>query len=254
MSGWAALGDMLAGGVQRDAEDEYAGQLKKNYDAFGSLEKARNERAMRMYRDQLPQAVKAMGLPPEVAAILGASASPDMRNLGTYQDPYAKDAYERRALAAGLIPLSDGSMPAPDDSVVNRMTSLLDNKPMRVTDVQDGVMFNPYNQEQKGTITPIGEATIGRNEAAARASDASVRQRDSSKALNEARTTSVNDRTNNPDKYRAPKSDKKPDEKKPATTKPAASKKVAPPKAGEVRNGYKFKGGDPNNKANWKKV
>ena len=34
----------------------------------------------------------------------------------------------------------------------------------------------------------------------------------------------------------------------------AAPAPIAAPKAGEVRNGYRFKGGNPNDQANWTKV
>lgn len=82
--GWAALGDMVAGGPRHRAEANYPQRLKQNFDAFDALEQARIRRAQAMAREALPAAIQSSGIqhPDLAAAVLGAA--PGQPNLSTY--------------------------------------------------------------------------------------------------------------------------------------------------------------------------
>jgi hypothetical protein len=86
--GFAALGDVLTGGVKRDAEASYYKGVREGATTAKLLDEARQERSRAMARDALPDAVRASGLAhPELAmAILGmAQGQP---NLGTLTSGY----------------------------------------------------------------------------------------------------------------------------------------------------------------------
>lgn len=161
--GFMALGDMLVGGPKRRAEDEYAGQYRKNAQAADSMWKARDMRARAIAREGLkPELFTQAGIPenqaPLAATILQAGDTPNLRNaaLGDLGD-MALDKEIRSRMEAG------------DFAGANQLTAVKADKnyePVRVTGgnmMPSGVALG----DEKFEVVPLPQtlATIEQKEA-----------------------------------------------------------------------------------------
>lgn len=111
--GFAALGDLLSGGVKQRAEASFYKGVRESSDAWRSLDMAREARSKAMAREALPDAIRTAGIqhPDLAAAILGmADGQP---NLGTFtsglQDlgDLELDRQQLEAMKAGNIRLAN---------------------------------------------------------------------------------------------------------------------------------------------------
>lgn len=129
--GFAALGDLLTGGVGRRAESSYYKGVHEGASASRDLDLAREERARRMAREALPDAIRSAGLEhPELAsAILGmATGQP---NLGQLTDGY-KDLGEMELQRQQVE-----AMKAGNTELANRLAAVRSDKsyePVRAVD------------------------------------------------------------------------------------------------------------------------
>lgn len=227
--GGRALGDMLVG----DADQRvYTDQLKRNFEAQDAFAKARQQRAQMLARDGItPEAAIAAGIPanqaPFVVSLVGAADTPNLRNGGLDElGDLAIDAEREKAMTAGNFQRA------------NQLTALKTDKnyePVRIAQgnaMPSGVglgdeLFEMVPLPQTlATIEQrekVGDAALVRANAAANASNAMADK---------------HHRTD-PNLGRAAK-------------KPG--KKADAPKKGDVVDGYRFKGGEPGDKANWEKV
>ena len=198
-NGWGDLGLMLTGGVQRSAENEYAPQLKRNYDAFAALEEAKIKRSQAMARDSLPAAMERLGYSADHATIMQANASPSMTQLGLLQNPNYLKAQQAALALSGL---TGGKQDLGNMAVAQSIAS---GDPLKSNVIDDGYQLNPY--DEGGAITPTGKvvADIGRINAVTATEGT---KQGANNALTGSRNASANlttDKQNNPDKYRAPK-------------------------------------------------
>ena len=225
MSGWADLGYALSGGIRNEAEAEYAPQLKRNYDAMSALEEANRKRAVNLQRQLMLTNPEAFGLSGAQANMASLNDDIDMRRLGNFQNPHYRAALDRASAEVGLGDSTLGQVK--DISPANRFFALANGDVTPTAAVAGNVMYDPTRgTSQDIQPTPLGEAVVV-------AQNALAGQRQASAGLTRAKTE-------NPERFRAPP--------KPGKTK------VAVPKKGAVVDGYRFKGGDPKNKANWEKI
>jgi len=197
-NGWGDLGTMLTGGVQRSAENEYIPQLKKNYDTYAALEKAKIKRSQAMARDSLPAAMERLGYSADHATIMQANASPSMTQLGQLQNPNYVKAQQAALVLSGL---TGGKQDLGNMAVAQ---SLATSDPLKSNVIDDGYQLNPY--DEGGVATPTGKvvADIGRIKAVTTtegtkqgANNALAGQRNATADLTRAKEK-------NPEKYKAP--------------------------------------------------
>jgi hypothetical protein len=158
--GFAALGDAIAGGPRRRAEDAYPARLKQNFDAFDALNQARISRAQANARERMTPDMVARALAGDPAAVgeLGAttmSMASGQPNLSTFTGGL-KDLgdieLQRQQVAAA---------DAGDTARLNRLTAVAGDKLIEQTKISDGIAFDPLGTpDQALVVTPLGEATI----------------------------------------------------------------------------------------------
>lgn len=237
MSGWAALGEILGGGVKRQAEDEYAPQMARNGSAFKLIEEARKERAMNMMRESLTdQDFIAAGYSPQQAALMRKFAlsnnTVDARNLDNWIDPNYLPAKAEIGRSMGL---GDVVAPPLDTAGRQRIADLqvaISPTPVKRNEIEAGTAYDPFTIGDKGTLTELGKgqaallgARVIAQQAQAGAANARAGASRASADASNARAAQTRDRTDNPGKYRAPakdakgKSDKKPTQRWNPTTK-----------------------------------
>lgn len=112
-SGFAALGDLVAGGPARRSEGEFFKGVKESATAWDALDQAREARARRMARDSLPNLTREAGVPhPELAAALlqMARGQPNLGSVtGGLQDlgEIELERQQVEAMRAGNIRLAN---------------------------------------------------------------------------------------------------------------------------------------------------
>lgn len=173
MSGWGDLGAILSGGVKRDAEAQYLPQLARNYSAFKALEDAKLVRSQNLSRDSLRESAKQAGASQMAIDTMLSNGTVDFRNTGAAGNPHYFDAQRVAAQAAGIIPNELGAIEVNKD-VMNNALGFLKGDPMRRTEIQEGIMFDPHSAKQEGTVTPIGDSMMAENYGSAMASQASA--------------------------------------------------------------------------------
>jgi hypothetical protein len=196
MNGWADLGAILTGGVKREAEQEYLPRLQKNFSTFKALEDARLVRSRNLARDNAQAAMREQGFNEIQANIPFANEVVDLGKLGDYQRRYSFDADRKAAQDLGIIENALGDIVV-DKGGANNALGYIKGEPMKRSDIQDGIMFDPLGGEQAGTVTPLGDARIAEDLATAGAANALSREREARAALTDAKRTS-------PERYRAP--------------------------------------------------
>lgn len=225
MSGWADLGDIVSGGVGNAAQDEYAPQLKRNYDAFAALEEAKIKRSQAMARESLPQAIQNLGYRngADMATILNASSTVDMRRLGNNQNPYYMQAMDEAQTQIGL-----GDIGKANDQLI-----LAQGKPVATQATMGAGNYtqNKYHPDSPIELTPLGETVASKNNAATGLTNAKVgtegERKKSQTALTEGREASTalaKDKKENPDKYKTSK----------ATGSTKTKDKIYNPKTGKI--------------------
>ena len=124
----------------------------------------------------------------------------------------------------------------------NAALAALDAKPLKVADVDSNVMLNPYAPlgEQAPVVSPAFTASLGQKEAD------SKRRASTSRANTASRNATS--RANTDARIAAGGKGGKPTGGKSDGKKPSA------PQVGEVRNGYRYRGGDPGQKSSWTKA
>jgi hypothetical protein len=167
--GWTELGAGLAGGWG-DGREAFVKQMKLHGDAGEALAQARIARSRAMAHEGLPAAVAGVYQDPAQAAlnaaILGASATPNLRNTGDLQRPgyLALEAERQDAMRSG------------DFKRMNAITSVLGDKQHEPVRVTGGVMLPsgvPLGDPEFGvTPLPQTEAQIRQRDAAAGVSNA----------------------------------------------------------------------------------
>lgn len=212
MSGWAALGEILGGGVKRQAEDEYAPQMQRNGSAFKILEEARMARARNMAREAITdEQIMAAGYSkdsaPFIRNALLTGQEVDLRRLGDAINPNYLPAQAEigRTMGIGRDPLLGETVPAIDNAGRQRIADLqvaISDKPVQRNEVRDGVAFDPYTIGDTGSPTAIGKERMALLGAQALASGALAGQRNATAAK-------TRDQTTNPGKYRAPAKESK---------------------------------------------
>lgn len=166
MSGWAALGEILGGGVKRQAEDEYAKQMWRNGSAFKILEEARKARAVNMAREAITdEQLVSAGFTPETAPLIRnimlSGNDIDIRRLDGWGNPNYLPAQAEigRTMGIGRNPLLGDAVPALDKAGRQRIADLqvaISNTPVARNDIQDGTAFDKYLIGDTGTLTALG--------------------------------------------------------------------------------------------------
>lgn len=196
-NGWGDLGLMLTGGVGRAAENEYAPQLKRNYDAFAALEEAKIKRSQAMARDSLPAAMERLGYSADHAIVMQANASPSLTQLGKLQNPNYLPAQQAALALSGL---TGGQQDLGKMAIAQ---SLASGNSLKTNVIDEGYQLNPY--DEGGVITPTGKtvADIGKIGAQTategtkqEANNALAGQRNASKEL-------TDDKRKNPAKHKS---------------------------------------------------
>jgi len=215
-NGWGDLGTMLTGGVGRSAENEYAPQLKKNYDAYAALEEAKIKRSQAMARDSLPAAMERLGYSADHATIMQANAAPSIAQLGKLVNPNYLQAQQAALVLSGL---TGGKQDLGNMAVAQSIAS---GTPLKTNVIDDGYQVNPY--DEGGVATPTGKVVADIGKIGAQTATESTKQ-DANKALAGQRTASQNltdDKRVNPEKHRAPKAP------------PKTKDKIYNPKTGKI--------------------
>lgn len=169
-NGWAALGEVVAGGGN-DGSEAYLDQYRKNSDAASAMWQARRRRAQAINQEGItPDAFIAAGVAPEqaglAASVVGASSTPNVRNAGLSELADLELDRERAEAAR-----------AGDTDRLNRLTAVKADKLMERTRITQGQAFDPYAApSQEVALTPLGEAEVAADLALAdqRQSHASV--------------------------------------------------------------------------------
>lgn len=111
VTGGAALGDLLTGGVAQRTQGVYVDQIRKHGQAADAMWQARERRARALAREAITrEEMERAGYAPQVAgllsAVLASGDSPDLRRLGDFQDPADQliDQQRREAMEAGDVP------------------------------------------------------------------------------------------------------------------------------------------------------
>lgn len=216
MSGWGDLGTLLTGGVQRSAENEYIPQLKRNYDAYAALEEAKIKRSQAMARDSLPAAMERLGYSADHATIMQANAAPSIAQLGKLVNPNYIQAQQAALVLSGL---TGGKQDLGNMAVAQSVAS---GNPLKTNVIDDGYQVNPY--DEGGVATPTGKvvADIGRIRAVTATEGTKQGANTALTGKRQADTNLVEEKTKNPEKYRAPK----------AT--PKTKDKIYNPKTGKI--------------------
>ena len=213
MSGWAALGEILSGGVKRQAEDEYAPQMQRNGSAFKVLEEARRARSINLAREQFAEQMANSDNPQDrrLGNFLLMSETPDYRRAGLRENPYFEAGQREIARQAGL--LGDTAFEGPMDNARRQrivdVQAALSPDPVKRNTIIDSTAIDPYTIGDTGTPTAIGQMDIKRLGAQILGEMASVEQRRTRAGANRASEAKTRDQTENPGKYRAPPKDGK---------------------------------------------
>jgi hypothetical protein len=160
--GFAALGDVLAGGAGRRAEREYPTRLKQNFDAFDALNQARISRAQMLARESLPEAVRTSGIdnPDLATAILGmATGQPNFGTLTEGMKDLGDIALDKQALEA---------LQRNDMQAARNYSAVKTDKILPTLGAGGSAVFTPVTGEVD--LTPLGDATVRQRDAAASAS------------------------------------------------------------------------------------
>lgn len=148
--GWAALGEMIAGGDRGRQRDTYDKALLNAYRADDAMQQARRARSLALIdADRLaarqgitPDALGELGYSAAAAPVLGdilrSNSTVNLGNLGEFQRP----GYDQAAAVAREAILGD----APDVPAYNRANAFMEGKP-----------YDPVVQ-QGGTMRPLGVA------------------------------------------------------------------------------------------------
>lgn len=170
-NGWASLGSALAGNPARQ-EALYAQGATGVARLEGLLSEARRRRDEEAgYAGITPEAITAaQGDPSQAPALVAA-----MFHAGI--NPTQLSGYQREAL--GTTIQKDAYDRARNGAVVadlNPLLAVMNGKPVEVSDVKDGVSFNPYATPDKNRFDPtqVGLAEIMQKGAQAEASRASA--------------------------------------------------------------------------------
>lgn len=167
-----SLGQLVLGNPDASNKAYMQGQLLGSQVSDRMASAARNRAAAMIDTDRLdarggitPQTVQAAGYSPEQATLLGsilrAATNPDLRSLGVLQNPTA---------GADLADAS-AAMRSGDVGLGNHLLIAAGGKPVKTTDINQGQAFDPYGASgQAVNVTPLGDALIGRDKAAATAS------------------------------------------------------------------------------------
>lgn len=76
-NGWEALGDILAGGAKRRAQEAGARELQERIELANSIDRAEYLNHLVEIRDLLTEIWKAMGIDPAIAGAVAVSYAPD---------------------------------------------------------------------------------------------------------------------------------------------------------------------------------
>lgn len=152
-NGYAELGAFLGGNSDAGAK-AYADQQRRNALAADAMFAARQERAKALAREGLAEALSGVYTDPAqarlAAAVLGSASTPNMRNLGEFEDPAARALFAERQAA----------FDAGDMKRVNAATAVLGDKQYEPLTLGAGgkAVFDPVLGET--TLTPLGESAL----------------------------------------------------------------------------------------------
>lgn len=223
------LGNLLTGGV--DTTSSFLKGATQRVSLEEALARAKIKRDEALARTQVKQAMIDQGMKPEEAALLdsimrsgmGSDYSAGQLGLGRGQENSARAAAAEAAKAGDL-------------DLMNNMLAVANSSPMQTTTIDQGYVLNPHGDPSQ-TVTPTkGEL------ADVLAAEALVGSRNAAAESSRARADLTRDRKTNPDRYRTPKKDA------------PSTEGTGTPKIGEVRKGYRYKGGDPAKKSSWEKA
>lgn len=208
MSGWAALGEILSGGVKRQAEDEYIPQLQRNGSAFKALEDARRARSMNLAREQFAEQMANSDNPQDrkLGAFLMMSENPDYRRAGLRENPYFEAGQQEIARQAGLLgdAAFEGPMTPERRQRITDVQVAISPEPIKRNTIVDSTAIDPYTIGDVGKPTDIGQMDIKLLGQKLLSEIALATQRNAGADASRARAAKTRDQTENPGKYRAP--------------------------------------------------
>lgn len=151
-NGYAELGAML-GGLGANTEAAYADQLRRHGRAADAFYQARQSRAQAIAREGLGEALAGIYGPEQAAlatAVLGSANTPNLGNLGAFEDPAAQALFAEREQA-----FREGNYKR-----MNAATAVLGDKQYEPLTLGGGgkVVFDPV--EGASSLTPLGDAAV----------------------------------------------------------------------------------------------
>lgn len=159
-NGWAALGDILAGGTRRRAAAAGAAEVRARAGLDELMAAARIKQQEAIARDRLADSYRTMGVVnPEAAAGVSLSGV-NFKDLTGGLGDMTDQALESEAAAAAR---------AGDVDAVNRLNAVRAKHLIERTKIESGQAYDPYTAPTAQTIvmTPLGDAMIGEKRAAA---------------------------------------------------------------------------------------
>lgn len=169
-SGFATLGDIVTGGASHDAQAKYPKYLAEAAGGYKALDQAAEERAKRLARDAVGARYRAwaaaQGLSPEAADLGAAYATGGDMNFNTQMGGSGKladmeiDRQITQALASG------------DTKKAQQLSAVKTDKVLPTVEAAGKVVFTPVTGE--ATMTSLGDAAIGAEQALEAARHASA--------------------------------------------------------------------------------
>lgn len=162
-NGWGTLGAVLGGGGQLKQQAYQMGMTQgaQSADLLEQAVERRNKNlALAAVTPEAIQSTDPNGQASLLAALLKGGIDP--RQLSGYQTQEQALGYNNSAMAEALKPTGTA-----DQNLLNRELAVISGKPVNLSNVQDGVTYNPQVTPDQNRFAPtdIGQALIGADNA-----------------------------------------------------------------------------------------